>query len=83
MIFYRTGQSWFPRKLDSLELGNLVLSYAIPNHELLPKACLAASPTPHSPEKTAQRNLFHLRRKSSNFFSDLRLLRPAWTKPVE
>ena len=39
-------------------------SYAIPNHELLPKACLAASPTPHSPEKTAQRNLFHLRRKT-------------------
>ena len=22
---YRTGQSWFPRKLDSLELGKLVL----------------------------------------------------------
>src|SRR5574341_1038164 len=39
-------------------------SYAIPNHELLPKACLAASPTPPSPEKTAQRNLFHLRRKT-------------------
>ena len=26
MIFYRTGQSWFPRKLDSLEPGKLVLS---------------------------------------------------------
>ena len=25
MIFYRTGQSWFPRKLDSLEPGKLVL----------------------------------------------------------
>src|SRR5574337_341625 len=52
--------------------GNLIpwnpeswfFSYAIPNPELLPKACLAASPTPHSPEKTAQRNLFHLRRKT-------------------
>ena len=64
MIFYRTGQSWFPRKLESLEPGKLVFSYAIPNQELLPKACLAASPTPHSPEKTAQRNLFHLRRKT-------------------
>ena len=42
-------------------------SYAIPNQELLPKACLAASPTPHSPEKTAQRNLFHLRRKTGRY----------------
>ena len=25
MIFYRTGQSWLPRKLDSLEPGKLVL----------------------------------------------------------
>src|SRR5574337_397899 len=42
----------------SASLGNLIpwnseswfFSYAIPNLELLPKACLAASPTPHSPE---------------------------------
>lgn len=59
MIFYRTGQTWFPRKLDSLEPGKLVLSYAIPNHELLPKACLAASPTP-TPQKKRLKEIFSI-----------------------
>ena len=56
---------WGHKELDTTENPeSWFFSYAIPNQELLPKACLAASPTPHSPEKTAQRNLFHLRRKT-------------------
>ena len=36
MIFYRTGQSWFPRKLDSLEPGKLVLFICNSTHVLTP-----------------------------------------------
>ena len=42
-------------------------SYAIPNQELLPKACLAASPPPPSPDTTGQRKLFQRRRRTGRF----------------
>ena len=42
-------------------------SQVLANPDNYSPACLAASPTPHSPEKTAQRNLFHLRRKTGLF----------------
>ena len=54
MIFYRTGQSWFPWNPESW-----FFSYAIPNHELLPKACLAASPTP-TPQKKRLIEIFSI-----------------------
>ena len=64
MIFYRTGQSWLPRKLDSLEPGKLVLficnskpgapSQSLPGHQ----------PHPPLPWKNGSRNLFQLRRKT-------------------
>ena len=65
MIFYRTGQSWFPRKLDSLEPGKLVLFICNSKHLAPSQSLPGRQPHPPTPQKkTAQRNLFHLRRKT-------------------
>src|SRR5574338_910200 len=64
MIFYRTGQSWFPRKLDSLEPGKLVLFICNSKPGAPSQSLPGRQPHPPLPSKKAQRNLFHLRRKT-------------------
>lgn len=64
MIFYRTGQSWFPRKLDSLEPGKLVLFICNSKHLAPYQSLPGRQPHPPLPRKNGSRNLFHLRRKT-------------------
>ena len=58
MIFYRPDKVGFQGNLIPWNSESWFFSYAIPNLELLPKACLAASPTPHSPEKNGSKKSF-------------------------
>ena len=47
-VFEKMAETARTRHISD-DLESWFFSYAIPNHELLPKACLAASPTPQSP----------------------------------
>ena len=59
MIFYRTRQSWLPRKLFPWNPETWFFAYAMTNNELVTQACLAASPTPlPTPQKTGSKKYF-------------------------
>lgn len=64
MIFYRTGQSWFQGNLIPWNPEKLVLFICNSKPGAPSQSLPGRQPHPHSPEKTAQRNLFHLRRKT-------------------
>ena len=68
MIFYRTRQSWLPRKLFSLEPGKLVLCICndqqLACYPSLPRCHPHPHPHPPLPRRPAQRNILNLRRKT-------------------
>ena len=68
MIFYRTRQSWLPRKLFSLEPGKLVLCICndqqLACYPSLPRCHPHRHPHPPLPRRPAQRNILNLRRKT-------------------
>ena len=60
MIFYRTGQSWFPRKLDSLEPGKLVLFICNSKHLAPYQSLPGRQPHPPLPRKKRLKEIFSI-----------------------
>src|SRR5574341_984149 len=58
MIFYRTGQSWFPRKLDSLEPGKLVLFICNSKPGAPSQSLPGRQPHPPLPRKNGSKKSF-------------------------